>query len=76
VLGILACVEFERNPHVSPFDEFQRYKHSSVVKQYLESGNRVSYGARAIAKGGLQSLPKMTFPGGLLNPPPSNAPYL
>src|SRR5690606_15777707 len=54
------------NPHVSPFDEFQRMKHHPVVKQYLENGKRVSYGARAITKGGLNCLPKMTFPGGVV----------
>ncbi|MCS5557977.1 MAG: NAD(P)/FAD-dependent oxidoreductase, partial [Oceanospirillaceae bacterium] len=54
------------NPYLSPFDEFQRLKHHPVFKQYLEGGKRVSYGARAIAKGGFNSLPKMTFPGGLL----------
>ena len=53
------------NPHLSPFDEFQRYKHHPVVKQYLEGGKR-AYGARAICKGGLNSLPKMVFPGGAL----------
>ncbi len=55
-----------RNPHVSPFDEFQRYKHHPVVKRYLEGGRRIGYGARAIIKGGLHSLPEMSFPGGLL----------
>lgn len=54
------------NPHVSPFDEFQRYKHHPKISQYLKGGERVSYGARAITKGGLQSQPKMVFPGGLL----------
>lgn len=54
------------NPHVSPFEEFQRYKLHPEIKKYLEGGKRLVYGARAIAKGGLQSLPKMTFPGGLL----------
>ncbi len=54
------------NPHVSPFEEFQRFKLHPDVKKYLEGGKRIVYGARAIAKGGLQSLPKMTFPGGLL----------
>ena len=54
------------NPHVSPFEEFQRFKHHPEIKKYLEGGKRVVYGARAIAKGGPQSLPKMTFPGGLL----------
>jgi len=54
------------NPHLSPFDEFQRYKHHPKISQYLTGGERISYGARAIVKGGLQSLPKMVFPGGLL----------
>ena len=54
------------NPHLSPFDEFQRYKQHPVIRQYLEGGERVSYGARALVKGGMQSLPKMTFSGGVL----------
>ena len=54
------------NPHLSPFDEFQRYKHHPKISQYLSGGKRVSYGARAMAKGGYNSLPKMTMPGGLL----------
>ena len=54
------------NPHLSPFDEFQRYKHHPVISQYLEGGTRVAYGARALTKGGLNSLPKMVFPGGAL----------
>ena len=55
-----------KNPHISPYDEFQKYKQHPVIKQYLEGGKRLSYGARALNKGGLNSLPKMTFPGGLL----------
>ncbi len=54
------------NPYLNPFDEFQRYKHHPKVSQYLKGGERISYGARAIVKGGLQSQPKMVFPGGLL----------
>lgn len=54
------------NPHLSPYDEFQKFKHHPVIRQYLEGGKRISYGARALNKGGLNSLPKMTFPGGLL----------
>lgn len=54
------------NPYLSPFDEFQRLKHHPVLKQYLEGGERIAYGARAITKGGFNCLPKMTFPGGLL----------
>lgn len=65
VLGLITDLSYS-NPHVSPFEEFQRYKQSPTIKQYLEGGKRVSYGARALAKGGPQSLPKMTFAGGLL----------
>lgn len=65
VCGLITDLAYS-NPHVSPFDEFQRYKHHPMIKKYLEGGERVSYGARAIAKGGLQSQPKMTFPGGLI----------
>lgn len=54
------------NPHLSPFDEFQRFKLHPEIRQSLEGGRRISYGARALSEGGLQSLPKLTFPGGLL----------
>ena len=54
------------NPHLSPFDEFQRYKHHPKVAQYLQGGERIGYGARAIVKGGIQSQPQMYFAGGLL----------
>ena len=64
-VGLIVDLNYD-NPYLSPFDEFQRLKHHPVFKQYLEGGKRVSYGARAIAKGGFNSLPKMTFPGGLL----------
>lgn len=64
-LGLITDLSYS-NPFVSPFDEMQRWKTNPAVKRFLEGGKRVSYGARAIAKGGLQSLPKMTFPGGLL----------
>lgn len=65
VVGLIIDLNYS-NPHLSPFDEFQRYKHHPVIAQYLKGGKRVCYGARAIAKGGLNSLPKMTFPGGML----------
>jgi electron-transferring-flavoprotein dehydrogenase len=55
-----------KNPHISPYDEFQKLKSHPIFKQYLNGGTRISYGARALIKGGLNSLPKMTFPGGLL----------
>lgn len=54
------------NPHLSPFEEFQRYKHHPTISQYLKGGKRVSYGARALAKGGFNSLPKQSMPGALL----------
>ncbi len=54
------------NPHISPYDEFQKFKHHPVISQYLQGGKRISYGSRALIKGGLNSLPKMSFPGGLL----------
>ncbi|MBT5054610.1 MAG: electron transfer flavoprotein-ubiquinone oxidoreductase [Gammaproteobacteria bacterium] len=55
-----------KNPHLSPFDEFQRFKHHKLIRQTLEGGKRIAYGARAVAKGGYQALPKLTMPGGLL----------
>ena len=64
-VGLIVDLSYS-NPHLSPFDEFQRYKHHPVVSQYLEGGTRVAYGARAITKGGYNSLPKMVFPGGAL----------
>ncbi|TRW50500.1 electron transfer flavoprotein-ubiquinone oxidoreductase [Aliidiomarina halalkaliphila] len=54
------------NPHLNPFAEFQRYKTHPEIQKYLSGGKRVSYGARAIAKGGFYSLPKMTMPGALM----------
>jgi len=64
-VGIIIDLNYN-NPHLSPFEEFQRYKHHPKISQYLEGGKRVSYGARAIAKGGFNSLPKLTMPGGVL----------
>jgi electron-transferring-flavoprotein dehydrogenase len=55
-----------RNPFLSPFEEFQRFKHHPVIAPVLASGKRVAYGARAITEGGLQSLPRLSFPGGAL----------
>ncbi|MCO4759841.1 MAG: NAD(P)/FAD-dependent oxidoreductase, partial [Oceanospirillaceae bacterium] len=65
VVGLIIDLNYP-NPYISPFDEFQRLKHHPVLKQHLDGGTRVSYGARAITKGGFNSLPKMTFPGGLI----------
>ena len=64
-LGLITDLSYS-NPHVSPFEEFQRFKLHPEVRKFLEGGKRIAYAARAITKGGLQSLPKMTFPGGLL----------
>jgi electron-transferring-flavoprotein dehydrogenase len=54
------------NPYLSPYEEFQRYKTHPAIRTFLEGGKRIAYGARAIAAGGLQSLPKLVFPGGAL----------
>ena len=64
-VGLITDLNYS-NPHLSPYDEFQRLKHHPVIAGTLEGGRRVSYGARAIAKGGLNSLPKMSVPGALL----------
>lgn len=55
-----------RNPYLSPFEEFQRFKTHPAIRETFEGGTRISYGARAITEGGWQSVPKMAFPGGLL----------
>ncbi len=55
-----------RNPYLAPFEEFQRYKTHPAIRPFLDCGRRLAYGARAIAAGGLQSLPKLVFPGGAL----------
>jgi len=64
-VGLITDLSYS-NPYLSPFEEFQRMKTHPTIKQHLEGGKRVSYGARAITKGGYNSLPKMSFPGGLL----------
>jgi electron-transferring-flavoprotein dehydrogenase len=64
-VGLITDLSYS-NPHLSPFEEFQRLKHHPEIKKYLEGAKRVAYGARAITKGGFNALPKMTFPGGLL----------
>ncbi len=64
-LGLIVDLAY-RNPHLSPFDEFQRWKHHPLIADVLKDGSRVAYGARAIIKGGLPALPKLTFPGGAL----------
>jgi electron-transferring-flavoprotein dehydrogenase len=64
-IGFVVHLDY-RNPHLSPYDEFQRFKTHPAIKPMLEGGRRLSYGARAINEGGLQSVPKLTFPGGAL----------
>ena len=64
-IGLFTDLNYS-NPYVSPFEEFQRWKQHPRVKQHLENGTRVTYGARAAVKGGLNSLPKLEFPGGLI----------
>ena len=64
-VGFVVHLNYD-NPHLSPFDEMQRHKHHPVLAAYLEGGKRISYGARAITEGGLQSVPKLAFPGGAL----------
>jgi electron-transferring-flavoprotein dehydrogenase len=55
-----------RNPHLSPFDEFQRFKTHPAIRPVFEGGERIAYGARALNEGGFQSIPRLTFPGGAL----------
>lgn len=64
-IGFVIGLDYQ-NPYLSPFDEMQRFKTHPEVRKYLEGGKRLSYGARALSEGGLQSLPKLSFPGGLL----------
>jgi electron-transferring-flavoprotein dehydrogenase len=65
VIGFVVGLDYQ-NPYLSPYEEFQRYKTHPSIKPFLEGGKRISYGARAITAGGLQSLPKLVFPGGAL----------
>ncbi|AXE32559.1 electron transfer flavoprotein-ubiquinone oxidoreductase [Chromobacterium phragmitis] len=64
-VGFVVGLDY-KNPYLSPFEEFQRFKTHPAIKKTFEGGRRVSYGARALTEGGLQSLPKLTFPGGVL----------
>ena len=64
-LGFVVALDY-KNPHVFPFEEFQRWKQHPEIRKILEGGRRVSYGARAINEGGWQSVPKLDFPGGAL----------
>ncbi len=64
-LGFVVALNY-RNPYLSPFEEFQRWKQHPAIRWFLEGGRRVSYGARAINEGGWQAVPKLAFPGGAL----------
>lgn len=64
-VGFVVGLDY-RNPHLSPYEEFQRFKTHPKIRDYFKNGRRISYGARAISEGGIQSLPKLSFPGGLL----------
>ena len=64
-VGYVIGLDYE-NPHMSPFEEFQRYKTHPKIRPFFEGGRRISYGARAINEGGFQSIPKITFPGGAI----------
>jgi len=65
MVGYVVGLDYE-NPYLSPYEEFQRYKTHPAIRSFFEGGKRISYGARAITAGGLQSLPKLAFPGGAL----------
>lgn len=64
-IGFVVGLDYQ-NPYLSPFEEFQRFKHHPAVKPILAGGRRIAYGARALNEGGYQSIPKLTFPGGAL----------
>jgi electron-transferring-flavoprotein dehydrogenase len=64
-IGLVVHLNY-KNPWLSPYDEFQRLKHHPAIRRYLEGGKRIAYGARAITEGGLQSVPTLSFPGGVL----------
>jgi electron-transferring-flavoprotein dehydrogenase len=64
-IGFVVGLDYS-NPYLSPFEEMQRFKLHPEIRKYLEGGRRVAYGARAISEGGLQSLPKLAFPGGVI----------
>ena len=64
-IGFVIGLDY-KNPYLSPYMEFQRFKHHPEIKKILEGGRRINYGARALNEGGIQSLPKLTFPGGIL----------
>ncbi|MBS0354958.1 MAG: electron transfer flavoprotein-ubiquinone oxidoreductase [Proteobacteria bacterium] len=64
-VGFVVGLDYS-NPHLSPYEEFQRFKTHPEIRKYFEGGRRIAYGARALNEGGFQSVPKLTFPGGVL----------
>ncbi|MDE2625343.1 MAG: electron transfer flavoprotein-ubiquinone oxidoreductase [Betaproteobacteria bacterium] len=64
-VGFVVGLDY-RNPYLSPFEEFQRFKTHPAIRPLFEGGRRIAYGARALSEGGWQSIPRLTFPGGLL----------
>ncbi len=64
-VGLVVALDYS-NPHLDPFKEFQKFKTHPFIKKFLKDGERLSYGARSIAEGGFQSLPRLSFPGGVL----------
>lgn len=64
-VGFVVGLDYH-NPYLNPYEEFQRFKTHPVIRSLLEKGRRIAYGARTLVEGGLQSLPKLTFPGGLI----------
>jgi electron-transferring-flavoprotein dehydrogenase len=64
-VGFVIALDYQ-NPHLSPFDEFQRFKTHPKIRPTFEGGRRIAYGARALSEGGLQSIPRLVFPGGAL----------
>ncbi len=64
-VGFVVGLDYQ-NPYLSPYEEFQRFKHHKSIRPVFENGRRVAYGARALVEGGYQAIPKLTFPGGAL----------
>ena len=64
-IGFVVGLDYE-NPYLNPYEEFQRFKSHPAIRRLLEKGKRIAYGARSLNEGGLQSIPKLTFPGGLI----------
>ena len=64
-VGFVVGLDYS-NPHLSPFEEFQRFKNHPAIRSTFEGGRRISYGARALSEGGFQSIPRLVFPGGVL----------